>query len=279
MTAPVIEVSHVTRRFGAVVALDDVSLVVQPGELVGMLGPKGAGKTTLLSLVNGLRKPDAGTIRLFGGDPRTPASRVRLGSTPQETGLPPTLRVAEVVDFVARHYPNPRPTEGLLEQFGLADMARRQAGGLSGGERRRLAVVLALVGNPALVLLDEPTTGLDVDGRHMLWAALRDYHASGGTIVLTSHYLEEVQALAERVVVIDHGHVLADDALDVVIGSAGESSSPPSPCGPTGVTRAVASAEHGRTRARGGGLRGPSASNGVRRPGAGAASWSPPAPS
>ena len=218
MTAPVIEVSHVTRRFGAVVALDDVSLAVQPGELVGMLGPNGAGKTTLLSLVNGLRKPDAGTIRLFGGDPRTPASRVRLGSTPQETGLPPTLRVAEVVDFVARHYPNPRPTEGLLEQFGLADMARRQAGGLSGGERRRLAVVLALVGNPALMLLDEPTTGLDVDGRHMLWAALRDYHASGGTIVLTSHYLEEVQALAERVVVIDHGHVLADDALDVVIG-------------------------------------------------------------
>jgi len=218
MTAPVIEVSHVTRRFGAVVALDDVSLAVQPGELVGMLGPNGAGKTTLLSLVNGLRKPDAGTIRLFGGDPRTPASRVGLGSTPQETGLPPTLRVAEVVDFVARHYPNPRPTARLLEQFGLADLARRQTGGLSGGEKRRLAVALALVGNPALVLLDEPTTGLDVDGRHMLWAALRDYHATGGTIVLTSHYLEEVQALAERVVVIDHGHVLADDALDVVIG-------------------------------------------------------------
>jgi len=218
MTTPVIHVEHVTRRFGPVTALDDVSLAVQPGELVGMLGPNGAGKTTLLSLVNGLRKPDAGTVRLFGGDPRDPASRTRLGSTPQETGLPPTLKVTEVVDFVAHHYPNPRPTKELLEQFGLADMARRQAGGLSGGERRRLAVVLALVGNPALVLLDEPTTGLDVDGRHMLWAALRDYHASGGTIVLTSHYLEEVQALAERVVVIDHGHVLADDALDAVIG-------------------------------------------------------------
>ena len=113
MTTPVIHVEHVTRRFGPVTALDDVSLAVQPGELVGMLGPNGAGKTTLLSLVNGLRKPDAGTVRLFGGDPRDPASRTRLGSTPQETGLPPTLKVTEVVDFVAHHYPNPRPTAQL----------------------------------------------------------------------------------------------------------------------------------------------------------------------
>jgi ABC-2 type transport system ATP-binding protein len=218
MTTPVIQVEHVTRRFGDVVALDDVSLAVRPGELVGMLGPNGAGKTTLLSLVNGLRKPDSGVVRLFGGDPRSPASRAGLGSTPQETGLPPTLRVAEVVDFVARHYPEPRAVGALLEQFGLTSMARRQTGGLSGGEKRRLAVALALVGNPGLVLLDEPTTGLDVEGRHMLWAALRDYHAAGGTLVLTSHYLEEVQALAERVVVIDRGHVLADDALDAVIG-------------------------------------------------------------
>ena len=218
MTTPVIEAEHVTRRFGDVVALDDVSLAVRPGELVGMLGPNGAGKTTLLSLVSGLRKPDSGVVRLFGGDPRNPASRARLGSTPQETGLPPTLRVAEVVDFVARHYPEPRSVGPLLDQFGLTAMARRQTGGLSGGEKRRLAVALALVGNPALVLLDEPTTGLDVEGRHMLWAALREYHATGGTLVLTSHYLEEVQALAERVVVIDHGHVLADDALDAVIG-------------------------------------------------------------
>jgi len=126
--------------------------------------------------------------------------------------------VTEVVDFVAHHYPNPRPTAQLLEQFGLSGLARRQTGGLSGGEKRRLAVALALVGNPTLVLLDEPTTGLDVDGRLVLWEALRAYHATGGTIVLTSHYLEEVQALAERVIVIDHGHVLADDTLADVIG-------------------------------------------------------------
>lgn len=213
----IVQVDHVTRRFGSTVALDDVSLTVRRGELLGLLGPNGAGKTTLLSLVNGLRSPDAGVVRLFGGDPRDPASRARLGSTPQETGLPPTLRVAEVVDFVARHYPDPIPTADLLEQFGIADLARRQAGGLSGGQKRRLAVALSLAGRPAIVLLDEPTTGLDIDARHALWEALRQYHADGGTIVLTSHYLEEVQALAERVVVVDHGRILADDRLDSIL--------------------------------------------------------------
>jgi len=214
---PVIEARGATRRFGAVTALDAVDLVVEPGELVGLLGPNGAGMTTLLSLVTGQRRPDAGVVRLFGGDPRDPRSRPRLGTTPQETGLPPTRRVAGVVDFVARHYPDPRPTGALLEEFGLAPLARRQTGGLSGGEKRRLAVALALVGNPELVVLDEPTTGLDVDGRHALWEALLAYHASGGTLVLTSHYLEEVQALAQRVVVVDHGRVLADDGLDAVL--------------------------------------------------------------
>jgi ABC-2 type transport system ATP-binding protein len=215
--APVIEARGVTRRFGDVTALDEVDLVVEPGELVGLLGPNGAGKTTLLSLVTGQRRPDAGVVRLFGGDPRDPRSRTGLGTTPQETGLPPTLRVAEVVEFVARHYPDPRPTGALLDEFGLGPLARRQTGGLSGGEKRRLAVALALVGNPALVVLDEPTTGLDVDGRHALWEALLAYHASGGTLVLTSHYLEEVQTLARRVVVVDRGRVLADDTLEAVL--------------------------------------------------------------
>lgn len=216
-TDALVELRGVTRRFGEVLALDDVDLAVPAGQLVGLLGPNGAGKTTLLSLVNGLRKPDAGTVLLFGGDPRDPASRLRLGTTPQETGLPPTLRVGEVVDFVGRHFPDPVPTEELLEQFGLSDMRRRQSGGLSGGQRRRLAVALALVGRPDLVMLDEPTTGLDVEARHSLWNALRSYHASGGTVLLTSHYLEEVEALAERVVVIDRGRVLADDSIAEVL--------------------------------------------------------------
>lgn len=215
--AEVVEVSRVTRRFGEVLALDDVSLAVGPGELVGMLGPNGAGKSTLLSLVSGQRKPDSGAVRLLGGDPRDPASRVSLGITPQETGLPATLRVHEVVDFVGQHYPSPLPTGELLERFGLLDLARRQTGSLSGGQKRRLAVALSLVGRPRVVLLDEPTTGLDVSGRAALWDAIREYHAEGGTVLLTSHYLEEVQALAERVVVIDHGRVLTDDTLDAVL--------------------------------------------------------------
>ncbi|WP_159792482.1 ABC transporter ATP-binding protein [Puerhibacterium puerhi] len=206
-----------TRRFGTVVALDDVSLAVAPGELVGLLGPNGAGKSTLLSLVSGLRRPDGGAVRLLGGDPRDAASRRGLGITPQESGLPATLRVREVVDFVGGHYPDPVPTGELLEQFGLADLARRQTGAMSGGQKRRLAVALAMVGRPRVVLLDEPTTGLDVSGRQALWEAVRAYHAGGGTVLLTSHYLEEVQALAQRVVVIDQGVVRADAPLEQIL--------------------------------------------------------------
>lgn len=213
----VVQVEGVTRRFGAVTALDDVSLDVREGELVGLLGPNGAGKTTLLSLVSGIRKPDAGTIRLFGRDPRDAAARLGLGTTPQETGLPPTLRVGEVVDLVAGHYRDPMPRGEVLERFGIGDLAGRQTGGLSGGQKRRLAVALALVGRPRLVLLDEPTTGLDVEARHVLWDALRQYHADGATVLLTSHYLEEIEALAQRVVVIGEGRVLADDSLAAVL--------------------------------------------------------------
>jgi ABC-2 type transport system ATP-binding protein len=217
----VLDVRHVTRRFGAVTALDDVSLTVEHGELVGLLGPNGAGKTTLLSLVSGLRKPDSGTVRLFGGDPRAAASRIGLGTTPQETGLPATLTVGEVVDLVGGHYPDPMSRAEVLGRFGMEDLVKRQTGGLSGGQKRRLAVALALVGRPRLVLLDEPTTGLDVEARHILWQALRDYHADGATVVLTSHYLEEVEALAERVVVVGGGRILADDTLQAVIGLVG----------------------------------------------------------
>ena len=213
----IVSARNVCRTFGDVVALDNVSLDVGPGELVGLLGPNGAGKTTLLSLINGQRKPASGTVRIFGGDPRNPASRTLLGTTPQETGLPATLKVGEVVDFVGGHYANPMSRSELLERFGLADLVGRQTGGLSGGQKRRLAVALSLVGRPRLVLLDEPTTGLDVEGRRTLWQALRDYHADGATILLTSHYLEEVEALAQRVVVIGEGRVLADDDLSTVL--------------------------------------------------------------
>ena len=217
--AAVVDVRGATRTFGPTVALDDVSLTVEAGQLVGLLGPNGAGKTTLLSLLSGLRRPDSGTVRIFGGDPRDPASRASLGTTPQETGLPDPLRVGEVVDLVSRHFPDPLPTGELLERFGLGDLVRRQTGSLSGGQKRRLAVALALVGRPRLVLLDEPTTGLDVEARHELWTALRSFHSEGATILVTSHYLEEIEALAERVVVVGQGRVLADDSLTNVLAT------------------------------------------------------------
>ena len=207
-----------TRRYGDVLALDRLNLDVHAGELVGLLGPNGAGKSTLVNLLTGVRRPSSGRVELCGGDPRDPATRRVLGVTPQETGLPGALRVGEVVDFVRAHFPEPLGRDELLDRFGLADLVKRQTGGLSGGQKRRLAVALAFVGRPRIVFLDEPTTGLDVEARRALWDGIRAFHADGGTVVLTSHYLEEIEALAERVVVIGGGRVLADDTVAAVRG-------------------------------------------------------------
>lgn len=209
---------EVSRRYGDTLALDRVSLDVTAGELVGLLGPNGAGKSTLVSLLTGTRRPTSGVVELCGGDPRLPASRRLLGVTPQETGLPASLRVGEVVDFVRAHYPNPLTQGELLDRFGLSDLVRRQTGGLSGGQKRRVAVALAFLGRPSIVFLDEPTTGLDVEARRSLWDGIRSFHADGGTVVLTSHYLEEIEALAQRVVVIGGGRVLADDTVPAIRG-------------------------------------------------------------
>jgi ABC-2 type transport system ATP-binding protein len=207
-----------SRRYGDVLALDQINLDVPAGQLVGLLGPNGAGKSTLVNLFTGIRRPTSGQVELNGGDPRDPASRRSLGVTPQETGLPASLRVGEVVDFVRAHYPDPLGRAELLDRFGLSDLVKRQTGGLSGGQKRRVAVALAFVGRPRIVFLDEPTTGLDVEARRALWEGVRAFHADGGTVVLTSHYLEEIEALAERVVVIGGGRVLADDTVEAVRG-------------------------------------------------------------
>jgi ABC-2 type transport system ATP-binding protein len=208
----------VSRRFGDRLALDRVNLEIAAGEFVGLLGPNGAGKSTLLSLLTGVRQPTSGRVELGGADPRRAASRAILGVTPQETGLPSSLRVGEVVDFVRAHFPDPLSCDELLGRFGLTPLVRRQTGGLSGGEKRRLAVALAFVGRPRIVLLDEPTTGLDVEARRDLWDGIREFHDGGGTVLLTSHYLEEVEALARRVVVIGAGRVIADDTMPAVRG-------------------------------------------------------------
>ncbi|MFV0634584.1 ABC transporter ATP-binding protein [Demequina sp.] len=210
---------ELTKHYGDVAALAGVDIDIRAGECVGLLGPNGAGKTTLLSLAQGLRRPTSGQVRLFGGDPLDPASRVALGSTPQATALPESLKVGEVLDFIAAHFPDPAPRERIVEEFDLGPLLRKQCGSLSGGQQRRVAVALAFVGNPQLVLLDEPTTGLDVDARRSLWDAVRARHADGCAVVVTSHHLEEIEQLAQRVIVIDDGRVRADDALATIVSN------------------------------------------------------------
>jgi ABC-2 type transport system ATP-binding protein len=213
---PLAELVSAVKRRGDRLALDGLDLAIAPGERVALLGPNGAGKTTAIALLLGRLGPDAGAARLFGGDPKQARSRIAVGATPQETDFPATLRVGEIVDFVRAHFPDPERRDVLLARFGLEALARRPAGKLSGGERRRLALALAFAGRPRLVFLDEPTTALDVGGRRQLWAEIRRFAAEGGTLCLTTHYLDEVEALATRVVVLDRGRRIADGTPDEI---------------------------------------------------------------
>jgi ABC-2 type transport system ATP-binding protein len=217
------ELRGVHKRYRQVDALQGVDLELQPGELVALLGPNGAGKTTAVSILLGQRRPDAGSARLFGQDPTLPAARRPVGVTLQESGFPDNLTVREVVDLVRVHYPDPAPTRELLDRFGLTEVAGRRAGGLSGGQTRRLAVALAFAGRPQAVVLDEPTTGLDVEARHRLWEAVQAFVAGGGTVLLTTHYLEEAQALASRVAVIADGRIIAHGSVDDITARVGVS--------------------------------------------------------
>lgn len=218
---PAAELHGARKSYGAVDALCGVDLGVERGEIVALLGRNGAGKTTAIQLLLGLRRPDAGTARLFGADPRRPDARRRCGATPQETGLPETLRVEEILAFVRAHYPTPLQTGDVLERFALTELAERQAGGLSGGQRRRLAVALAFAGDPELVFLDEPSSGLDAPSRRGLWRAIRTFVARGRAILLTTHDLVEAEALATRVVVLERGRVALEGATAEVVARAG----------------------------------------------------------
>jgi ABC-2 type transport system ATP-binding protein len=201
----------VEKRFGSRIALHPLDLTIERGELVALLGPNGAGKTTLANLVLGLRRPDRGTVRVFGRDPRNWRARSAVGSTPQEMGFPPTLRALEILELARAHSHAPLPVAHLVDRFDLGDVVARRTGALSGGQRRRLALALAFAGAPELVVLDEPTTGLDVASRRHAWAAIAAFGAAGGTVLLATHQLDEADALARRVVVISKGTVLADE--------------------------------------------------------------------
>lgn len=207
---PAAELRGAAKAFAGRPALAGLDLTLPRGSFLALLGPNGAGKTTALGLLLGLRTPDRGEALLLGGSPRDGRIRRRIGAAPQVSAFPSGLKVREVVAFVAAHYPEPMPEARLYERFGLGGLAGRQVGGLSGGEQRRLGTALAFLGNPEVVFLDEPSTGLDVEARRLLWDTIRSFHAEGGTVLLTTHYLEEAEALAERIAVIHRGRLVAE---------------------------------------------------------------------
>lgn len=217
------QLSAVSKAYGGTQALDSFDLSLNRGEILALLGPNGAGKTTAVGVLTGTRRPDAGTVKLLDGRPRDVAVRRRIGLTPQESGFPSALRVGEIIRLVRAHYPKPLSDQRLYDRFPLRDLVGRQAGGLSGGQKRMLAVALAFVGAPDLVFLDEPTTGLDVEARRALWQAIGSFRDDGGTIVLTTHYLEEAEALASRVVVMREGRTVADGTVEEIRHQVGQS--------------------------------------------------------
>src|SRR3954468_22120074 len=200
----------VTKKYDAITALNDVSLNVRAGELLALLGPNGAGKTTSVRLLLGLSKPGSGSVKVFGRDPRDASARGRVGAMLQVAKVPETLKVREHINLFRSYYSMPLSLESTLEAAGLEGMENRMFGALSGGQKQRVLFALAVCGNPDLLFLDEPTVGLDVEARHLLWEEIRQLLALGKTVVLTTHYLEEADALADRIVVISKGCMIAE---------------------------------------------------------------------
>lgn len=203
---------RISKRFGGQTVLDDITLEIRAGEVTALLGPNGAGKTTTVGILTGRLAPDRGNVDLFGLDPSRPAARARMGVMLQSAGLPDVLTVRELVTLQSGYYRRPREIAATIALAGLGGLETRQAGRLSGGQQRRLHYALAICGQPDLLVLDEPTTGLDHEARRQLWATVRDEADAGTAILLTTHYLEEADALADRIVVIDEGRIVADGA-------------------------------------------------------------------
>ena len=198
------------KRRGAVMALDGLDLTLAPGEVTALLGPNGAGKSTTVALLTGRLAPDRGRVAVFGRDPREARARARLGVMLQEAGMPRGLTVAEQIDLFRGYYEAPRARAEVVALAGLDGLQRRRCASLSGGQQRRLQFAMAICGRPELLLLDEPTTGMDTEARRSLWSAVRAEAARGAAVLLTTHHLEEAEALADRVVVLDRGQAIAD---------------------------------------------------------------------
>ncbi|MCW2917347.1 MAG: transporter related protein [Actinomycetia bacterium] len=221
----IIEVEDLAKRYGGHVALDGVSFSVAEGEIFGILGPNGAGKTTAVECVEGLRRPDSGAVRVLGLDPQADGHRLRqrIGVQLQETHLPEQIKVREALKLFASFYEDPRDGRELLEQWGLAGKGEERFGKLSGGQKQRLFIALALVGNPRVAFLDELTTGLDPQARRATWGLIKDIRATGVTVVLVSHFMDEVEELCDRVAIFDQGRIVAvDTPAGLIDGVAAE---------------------------------------------------------
>jgi ABC-2 type transport system ATP-binding protein len=206
----VASLAGVTKKFGEITALNNMSMGVRAGELLAVLGPNGAGKTTAIRLMLGLSAPHSGKVAVFGRDPRVASARARIGAMLQVAKVPETLKVKEHINLFRSYYANPLSLQTTLEAAGLEGMEERLFGGLSGGQKQRVLFALAICGNPDLLFLDEPTVGLDITTRHLIWQQIRRLVQQGKTVVLTTHYLEEVDALADRVIVLNHGVIVAE---------------------------------------------------------------------
>src|SRR5246127_4621529 len=200
----------VNKNYGRVQALKGVNFRVRTGEGVPLLVPNGAGKTRAVKLLLGLLQPSTGKVRVLGGDPTNPENRMRTGAMLQVGRVPETLRVREHIDLFSSYYQNPLPAAAVLAAAGLENLSERKFGDLSGGQRQRVLFALAICGNPDLLFLDEPTVGLDVEARRMLWEQIRQLVGRGKTVLLTTHYLQEADALADQVAVINKGEIIAE---------------------------------------------------------------------
>ena len=221
MTTPAIRATDVTKRYGDLTAVDGVSLEVRPGEIFGIIGPNGAGKTTFMECLEGLRRPTSGTIDVLGEDPSHPTKRwrERIGVQLQTAALPPKITVNEAMALFASLYSDSADTGQLLNELGIAAKGRSYVDKLSGGQRQRVFIALALVGKPDVVFLDELTTALDPQARLAMWDVVRSIRQGGATVVMTTHYMEEAEALCDRVAVIDAGRLIALDTVPGLIAS------------------------------------------------------------
>lgn len=216
-TAPAAELTGVSHAYGATRALDGVDLRLEAGTVTALLGPNGAGKSTLIHLLLGLKKVQSGTVRLFGGHrPDDRACRTRIGTMLQASGVQDNLTVIELIRLFASFYPNHAPFEALVDEAGLVGLEDRRFGQLSGGQQQRALFALAAVGEPDWLILDEPTTGLDPAARRRLWHAIEARREAGASILLCTHYMDEAQRLADRVVVMDRGRILYQGTPDAI---------------------------------------------------------------